>query len=75
MPLREVKIDKGIPIPPIGKYRVREMGISDSFFIQGRKASGMGWFRTYWTKATGFKFRIKDDVQKHRRGVRIWRVK
>ena len=73
-----MKIDKNVPIPPLGqvidnktKYPFREMEVGDSFFVDGevdsRRAKAAAKMMTK-------RSRLVLRTQKENNGVRIWRV-
>lgn len=75
--MSEIKIDKGVPIPPAkksAKYPVRQMQIGDSFFVSAKNRnlnnlSQLSGRLTFNHKPKRFICRKEKD------GIRIWRVK
>lgn len=72
-----VKIEKGIQMPPNQSGRRRkypflnEMGVGDSFFVQGMSQAAMSSCTRWASIKTGFKFATRRVDG----GVRVWRIK
>jgi len=78
--VKEIKIEKGIPVPPKGaankKYPFSEMEVGDSFFAPNiRQALVTGSFGPHEAKGWKFTCRTIKDEAGVLQGVRVWRIK
>jgi len=79
--MSEIKIDKGLPIPPgsgRGKrsiYPFRQMEIGDSIFIPNKTARIIGGvWGTFAKRNPEFAFKARADSVEGVPGVRVWRI-
>jgi hypothetical protein len=78
--MSEIKIDKGVPVPPLTqgrrmKYPFRQMEVGDSFFVPGVKtSSGFSGCLHGVRKSTGWTFTCRSRVEDGVQGVRVWRI-
>lgn len=75
MASNDIKIDKGIELPPNSggrprKYPWRDMEIGDSFFIPQKRYSGL----FTGARNAGIKIRTRQMNENGVDGIRVWRV-
>ncbi len=72
-----IKIEKGVPIPPRGRWPLDKMGVGDMFFAPGDAAEAgrcASRARNYG-RSQNKKFIVRKVVRGDVRGFGVWRIK
>ena len=70
-----ITVEHGLPIPVYNNaYPWNSMGVGDSFFVAGKKPSGMSGVKRYQTDRYGFKYTCRTVMEGGVKGTRVWRT-